>query len=117
MKIKKLSIKDIQDICDSYRYGSTCEEIGKKYNLSRGTVLNILHDNNVEVRKCGRRRKLSNSSTICKLYKQGYSSTQLGKLFNLARSTIRTILRENNIQMRPKGRYETPYDREMVGIF
>ncbi len=89
-------------IIELYQKGNPACDIAKWLRHDRETVLKILHDEGVPIRRGAKKRDLSETQEdeVKKLYEQGWDVTQLMKEYDTGRTTIYTALRRRNAKMR-----------------
>ncbi len=79
----------------------SAQEIADKYGVSHGTILPILWDNNVQMKKFGEGSKLFTpleESEICLLYKStDMTMVDIGKKYNSSPTVIKRVLIDNDI--------------------
>ncbi len=101
-KIKTIENNKIIELY-SKDYLST-EEIAIIYNVSHGTILTILWNSNVEMRRFGEGSKLftpTEEKEICNKYlESNISMVELSDIYKCAPTVIKCILKRNNIKIR-----------------
>lgn len=92
-------------ICNQYINGEIPIEISKEYGCSKGTIVNILNDNNVKIRNNSEAHKVRilPEKEICEDYIIGKPTTHIAKEYNCSLTLIIRILNDNNIKIRPNG--------------
>lgn len=86
--MKRLSLPK-EEIVLAYKSGKSSASIAAKYSCSKGTILNILKENEVRRRPPGTMRIKISDEKLRKLYLSNKMSTwKIAKIFNYGRSTI-----------------------------
>lgn len=97
---EKLSMEQIIEICLSYKEGTSSMELGKKYNVSKDTILKYIKDQNIEIRKDRKPRITKNTLSTNELediylkYKQGFSIEYLATEYNIKAFSLRNQLKK-----------------------
>jgi predicted DNA-binding protein YlxM (UPF0122 family) len=104
MKIKKLTVHKIEQICRGYKGGIAVKRLAKKYNVSRQTILDHLHKNNVNVYpKKNFYLTKTQVTKLCLDYKNNIPTKTLSKKYKLTSTTIRNYLHRNNMKVIDSG--------------
>jgi predicted DNA-binding protein YlxM (UPF0122 family) len=94
------------DIIKMYKNGLSAECIGKKYNVNRSTILNIIKKSKItrslsDARKIAIINKrtpqcklINKKNKIIKMYKNGISMIKLAKIYKVSRQPIKLILKD-----------------------
>ena len=103
--IKKHIRDDIEIISKRYQNGETSKDISKDYQVAPNTIIRVLRENNIPIRK---RFNISTGlqkdiHIICKRYLNGESAKMIGSDYNASSSVILDNLRKNNIPIRKPG--------------
>lgn len=102
-----------EEIKDLYLCGFSSIKIGKMFNLSDKTVINLLKCLGVKVKtKKHSRFKLNAYETneLIQAYKEGINLTNLGKKYHVSKDTIKKYLQNNGVDI--KDRYNLLKDTE-----
>jgi hypothetical protein len=99
---RRLPAEMIAELVQAYRDGTGTPELRQRYDLSQGSVIKILHDHGVAMRRQG----LTNhdAATAAKLYRSGATLAQLSKQFDVSYSAVRRALVSAGAVLRPRGR-------------
>lgn len=91
-----------------YENGMTVPPIGKKLNIGRSAVYNILDNRGIKRRSHGysRKKTIGIESDIASSYKEGLSALEVGEKFGIHESTVFVILREMRVASRPTGKHD-----------
>ena len=82
---------DIKNIISQYESGFTTTEIAKQYDVCGTTISRILHANNIELRKDGRKLSDDIADEIIKLANI-HTYNEIASLYNVDEKTIRRFL-------------------------
>lgn len=98
---RRLGSKTIARLVADYRAGIPTTDLTTKYGIGKSTVLRLLQDNNVPMRRQG----VSENQTIqaIALYAEGKSLTMIADELKLAKQSIRLALLKAGVWMRPGG--------------
>ncbi|RBO83089.1 helix-turn-helix domain-containing protein [Nocardia puris] len=96
---RRLSPDTITAIVAAYQAGSTTPELCQRYGLSKGSLLKLLSDNGVTMR----RQPLTNDqiTQAVQLYTDGNSLRTIARQLGSSFSTIREALIAHGVTMRP----------------
>jgi lambda repressor-like predicted transcriptional regulator len=97
--INRLGPEGVAQLVTDYESGLTAPELQEKYNLSRGSVLGVLKEAGVSMR-----RKPLASEQVAKvmgLYETGLSIREMAAKRDLAKTTVQDALRRSGTVMRP----------------
>lgn len=97
--IEKYSKYDVKGIIKDYKEGMNQAQLGKKYNVDRGTIRNILKRNNIEIRENNKYSTLPIDSII-EEYQNGISAYKIADKYHVSSIVIYDILKRNNVSMR-----------------
>ena len=104
----KLSIEQIQEVCQRYESGETTRELGKAFDVCHPTILRYLVKAGIPRRSRTPARKLTpkQENYVCIQYKAGKSTLQLAKELSVSFSLIsRTLIRAQVPRRRKNTRY------------
>lgn len=99
-RTEKLSKEEIIQICLSYKEGVSSIELGKKYNVSKDTILKYIKEQNIEINRNSKQRITKNTLPINKLeniylrYKEGISIETLAIEYNVKAFSLRNQLKK-----------------------
>tara|TARA_Y100000034_G_C6824153_1_gene371446 strand:- start:446 stop:820 length:375 start_codon:yes stop_codon:yes gene_type:complete len=100
-----------------YQSGMSYAEMEQKYMVSYPTILRLLKDYNIEIRKRGcpkGSRKPIRDKRICEMYLKGFSLREVGIYFDVSHERIRQILNRAEIVLRPQGKKTKKKDRTNI---
>ena len=91
-------------ICESYREGMPTKEIANQLGCTSGTILTILHENNVQIhRNRSKERNQVNiderAEYVCKTYREGMPVKEIANQLGCSTTLIYRILSEHNVQV------------------
>src|ERR1700757_3677671 len=98
---RRLSSETIVELVQAYRDGASTTELRRRYDLSQGSVIKILHGHGVEMR--GQGLAESDIPTAIDLYRDGATLAQLGERFGLSLNAVRRALMAGGVTMRARG--------------
>jgi Mor family transcriptional regulator len=87
-----------EKICEKYTNGMTTGELAAEYECHYTTILNVLHDNKIEIRS---KLNLPIDQIIIE-YQNGISGRKLGEKYECSSTTIFNILHDNKIEIRSR---------------
>lgn len=102
-RTEKLSTEEVMAICLSYKEGVSSIELGKKYNVSKDTILKYIKEQNINVDKSSRKRITKNTLPINELenihtrYKEGISIEVLAIERNISQLSLRNQLKKHGL--------------------
>lgn len=97
----KLSTQQITEICSNYKEGISSIELGKKYNVSKDTILKYIKEQDIEIRKDRKPRITKNTLSTNELediylkYKQGLSIEHLATEYKVKAFSLRNQLKKH----------------------
>ena len=103
-KIRRFSAEEEKEICKLYdKKEKSTYWIGQHFNCNRNVITDVLHRNNVEIRKsnynkhkCKRKLTEEQELEICRIFKEeNGTKASLAKQFGCGKTTIRDILLRN----------------------
>ena len=98
---RRLSAETIDELVQAYRHGASTTELRRRYELSQGGVIKILHSHRVEMR--GRGMTDDDLAAAAELYRRAATLAQLGERFSLSPNAMRRALTSAGVIMRPRG--------------
>src|SRR6201993_1196207 len=98
---RRLSSETIVELVQAYRDGASTTELRRRYDLSQGSVIKILHGHGVEMR--GQGLADDDIPTAIDLYRDGATLAQLGERFGLSLNAVRRALMAGGVTMRARG--------------
>lgn len=100
---RRLSAAVIDQLLQDYQTGVPSTELTKRYQLGKGTVLSLLHQHHVAVRRTPPRTAVQIDQAVT-WYTAGDSLKQIGQRLDRDAETIRQALKRSGVQLRPAGR-------------
>jgi hypothetical protein len=98
---RRLSAEAIAELVQAYRDGASTTELRRRYELSQGSVIKILHSHGVEMR--GHGMTDDDLPAAADLYCRGATLAQLGERFGVSPNAVRRALTSAGVVMRPRG--------------
>jgi hypothetical protein len=98
---RRLPAETIDELIQAYRNGTPTTQLRKRYCLSQGSVIKILHEHGVEMR--GQGLADSDVSAAAGLYRGGMTLAQLGNRFGVSPNGVRRALVAAGVVMRARG--------------
>lgn len=98
---RRLSPDTIAELVQAYQDGVSTPELRRRYDLSQGSVIKILHSHGVEMRNQG--LDSEDTATAADLYRGGATLAQLGERFGVSPNAVRRALVATGIVMRARG--------------
>jgi hypothetical protein len=98
---RRLPAETIAELIQAYQHGASTTELRRRYDLSQGSVIKILHEHGVEMR--GQGLADGDVSTAAELYRSGKTLTQLGERFGVSPNAVRRALDSAGVVMRARG--------------
>jgi hypothetical protein len=98
---RRLSAEAIAELVQAYRDGVSTPELRRRYELSQGSVIKVLHAHGVEMR--GQGLDKSDVAVAAELYGEGETLAQLGEQFGVSANAVRRALVAAGVVMRARG--------------
>jgi hypothetical protein len=98
---RRLSVETITELVQAYRDGASTPELRRRYDLSQGSVIKILHEHGVEMR--GQGLADDEVPTAAELYRAGATLARLGEQFGVSPNAVRRALLSVGVVMRARG--------------
>ena len=98
---RRLSAEMIAELVQAYRDGVATPELRQRYDLSQGSIIKILHEHGVAMRRQGLTEH--DTATAAKLYRSGATLAQIGEQFDVSYSAVRRALVSVGVVMRTPG--------------
>jgi transposase-like protein len=97
---RRLSAETIAELVQMYRDGASTTQLRKRYDLSQGSVIKILHEHGVAMRRQG----LADGDVpaAAELYRGGATLVQLGERFGVSPNAVRRALASSGVVIRPR---------------
>jgi DNA-directed RNA polymerase specialized sigma24 family protein len=89
----------LAQVVADYEAGASTAELQQRFGLSKGSVLSILHDSGVKVR----RQPLGDGdiARITELYESGLSIRETARKLGVPKTTVQNALERSSVVMRP----------------
>lgn len=84
---RRLSAETIAELVQAYRDGASTPELRRRYDLSQGSVIKILHGHGVEMRNQGFAD--GQVPVAAELYRSGTTLAELGHRFGISPNAVR----------------------------
>jgi hypothetical protein len=98
---RRLPAETIAELVQAYRDGVSTPELERRYELSHGSVIKILHGHGVEMRRQGLAD--SDLDMAAELYRAGQTLAQLGERFRVSPNAARRAVIAEGVAMRARG--------------
>lgn len=95
---KRLSPELITQLASDYEAGMSSTALTTKYDLAKGTVLNLLREQGAKVR--GQGLNEADVPEAAELYRRGWSLKRIATRFDCNHETVRVALRAAGVVMR-----------------
>lgn len=89
---------DIKNMIDLYNQKVSSSQIAKQYNVSKGTILKVLHENGVPYRND--RFDKETEKQICDLYIQYQNQRIVAEIIGTTHESVSRVIKRNGIQSR-----------------
>jgi hypothetical protein len=99
---KRLGPDKVTQLIADYQAGEPSTALMVKYQLGKGTVLKILKDHDVTMRRQG--FPTDRLPEAIQLYKQGWSTERIGDHLGCDKETVRQALMRSGVKVRNPGR-------------
>jgi hypothetical protein len=96
-----MSAEAIAEMVQAYRDGASTTELRRRYELSQGSVIKILHRHGVKMR--GHGMTDDDLPAAAELYCRGATLAQLGERFGVSANAVRRALASAGVVIRPRG--------------
>jgi hypothetical protein len=97
---RRLSAETVAELVQAYRDGVGTPELRRRYDLSQGSVIRILHRHGVQMRNQGLAD--GDIATAAELYRGGATLARLGERFGVSPNAVRRALISGEV-MRARG--------------
>ncbi|WP_133147288.1 helix-turn-helix domain-containing protein [Mycolicibacterium novocastrense] len=98
---RRLPAETIAELVQAYRDGTSTTQLRKRYELSQGSVVKLLHEHGVTMR--GQGLAAGDVPAAVERYRGGATLAQLGEQFGLSPNAVRRALASAGVVMRPRG--------------
>ena len=96
---------EIERIVAAYQSGKASYELGVEYGCSKTTIIKLLKQQGVTLRKSGRARAKVDSKKVIKMYKEMHTIKEIAKSLNVDSQAVSRCLKENGIKLRSRWDY------------
>lgn len=97
--------EEIQKIITAYQSGKTSYELGIEFNCSKTTIVKLLKQRGIPLRKSGRTRAKVDDDKVIRMYKEMHTIKEIAKSLNVDTQVISRCLKENGIKLRSRWDY------------
>lgn len=97
----RLSAAVVAELVQTYRDGAPTTELLQRYDLSKGSIIKLLHAHGVQMRRQG--LSDADKTTAASLYRDGATLAQLGARFSVSPNVVRRALIAAGVMLRPRG--------------
>jgi transposase-like protein len=98
---RRVSAETIAELVQAYRDGASTTELRRRYDVSQGSVIKLLHEHAVEMRGQGLADR--DVPLAANLYRSGKTLAQLGERFGISPNAVRRALVAAGAVMRVRG--------------
>lgn len=96
--------EEVQKIIADYRSGKTGQELSIDYKCSKTTIIKLLKEQGVDVRKDKARAKLDDDMVI-DMYRQMKTAQQIAEHFGVSKQVILQCLKKHGVKLRTRWDY------------
>ena len=96
---------EIERIVAAYQSGKASYELGVECGCSKTTIIKLLKQQGVTLRKSGRARAKVDGKKVIKMYKEMHTIKEIAKSLNVDTQVISRCLKENEIKLRNRWDY------------
>lgn len=97
--------EEIQKIVTAYQSGKASYELGAEFNCSKTTIVKLLKQQGVPLRKSGRTRAKVDDKKVIRMYKEMHTIKEISKNLNVDTQVISRCLKENGVKLRSRWDY------------
>lgn len=97
--------EETQKIIMAYQSGKASYELGTEFNCSKTTIVKLLKQQGITLRKSGRARAKVDSKKVIKMYREMHTIKEIAKSLNVDTQVISRCLKENGIKLRSRWDY------------
>ncbi len=97
--------EETQKIIKDYQSGKASYELGAEYNCSKTTIIKLLKQQGVAIRKGGRGRAKIDDGKVIRMYKEMHTIKEIAKSLSVDTQVISRCLKENGIKLRNRWDY------------
>ncbi len=99
------TLEEIQKIVLSYQSGKASYELGTEFNCSKTTIVKLLKQQGVAIRKSGRARAKVDDEKVIGMYKKMHTIKEIAKSLHVDTQVISRCLKENGVKLRSRWDY------------
>lgn len=96
---------EIERIVAAYQSGKASYELGVECGCSKTTIIKLLKQQGVTLRKSGRTRAKVDGKKVIKMYKEMHTIKEIAKSLNVDSQAVSRCLKENGIKLRSRWDY------------
>lgn len=97
--------EETQKIIMAYQSGKASYELSTEFNCSKTTIVKLLKQQGVAIRKSGRARARIDDDKVIRMYKEMRTIKEIAKSLNVDSQVISRCLKENGIKLRNRWDY------------
>lgn len=97
--------EEIRKIVTAYQSGKASYELGIEFNCSKTTIVKLLKQQGITIRKSGRARAKVDSKKVIKMYREMHTIKEIAKSLNVDTQVISRCLKGNGIKLRSRWDY------------
>lgn len=97
--------EEIQKIILAYQSGKASYELGTKFNCSKTTIVKLLKQQGVALRKSGRARAKVDDDKVTRMYKEMHTIKEIARCLNVDIQVVSRCLKENGVKLRNRWDY------------
>lgn len=97
--------EEIQKIILAYQSGKSSYELGAEFNCGKTTIVKLLKQQGVALRKSGWARAKVDDDKVIRMYKEMHTIKEIAKFLQVDVQAISRCLKENGIKLRSRWDY------------
>lgn len=97
--------EETQKIIMAYQSGKASYELGTEFNCSKTTIVKLLKQQGITLRKSGRARAKVDDKKVIRMYKEMHTIKEISKNLNVDTQVISRCLKENGVKLRNRWDY------------
>lgn len=98
------SPEETEKIVAAYQLGKFCHELGDEYKCSKTTIIKLLRQQGIDVRRDKKRAKVDDNKAIV-MYEQMHTIKEIADYFGVCPKIISNCLKEHGIKLRSRWDY------------
>jgi len=95
---ERLGRQTVEELVAAYQDGATTKELTRRYSIGQGTVLRLLGEHGVAMRRQGMPPACLDEAA--RLYGEGWSLQRLADRYGCSAKTVGTTLKHHGVRMR-----------------